>query len=155
MKYERPNLDRKMDALLVDLKRILVASGLYEKEALAMIKTWSSSWFEEGTRVFYILPRRTTDRILPVTIDPRPAELVRVLVGRAEVITPEMERSVEQQISRLRDSSPQVRAVAMEEIRKYGRFSEPILKRLLETESDGAIRERIRKLIASPVLKAE
>jgi hypothetical protein len=155
MKYERPNLDQKMDALLVDLKRILVASGLYEKEALAMIKTWSSSWFEEGVRVFYILPRQTTDRILPVTIDPRPAELVRVLVGRAEVITPEMERSVEQQISRLRDSSPQVREVAMEGIRKYGRFSEPILKRLLGTESDGAIRERIRKLIASPGVKAE
>lgn len=154
MTHERPSLDKKMDALLEDLKQILVASGLYEKEALAMIKTWRSSWFEEGMRVFYILPRQTTDQILPVTIDPRPAELVRVLVGRAEVITPEMERSVEQQISRLRDSSPEVRELAIEEIRKYGRFSEPILKRILETESDGAVRERIRKLIASPGVKA-
>jgi hypothetical protein len=112
-----------------------------------MIKTWRSSWFEEGLRVFYILPRRTTDQILPVTIEPRPSELVRVLVGRAELITPQMEKSVQQQLSLLRDPSPQVREVAMREIRKYGRFSEPILKRLLEQEPDSRMRTRIRKLI--------
>jgi hypothetical protein len=149
MTHERPVLDKSMDSLLADLKQILVASGLYEKEAAAMIKTWRSSWFEEGVRVFYVLPRQTTDQILPVTIEPRPAELVRVLVGRAEVITPQMERSVQQQISLLRDQSPEVRENAIGEIRKYGRFSEPILKRLLEQESDARVRSRIRKLIAS------
>jgi hypothetical protein len=147
MTHERPVLDMSLDALLQDLRQILVASGLYEKEAEAMIKTWRSSWFEEGMRVFYILPRKTTDQILPVTIEPRPAELVRVLVGRAEVITPQMEKSVQQQISLLRNPSLEVREAAMQEIRKYGRFSEPILKRLLEQESDRAVRSRIRKLI--------
>ena len=97
MTHERPTLDKDMDSLLADLKHILVASGLYEKEASAMIKTWRSSWFEEGMRVFYILPRQITDEVLPVSIDPRPSELVRVLVGRSEVITAEMERSVQQQ----------------------------------------------------------
>jgi hypothetical protein len=149
MTHERPILDKSMDSLLEDLKQILVASGLYEKEAAAMIKTWRSSWFEEGMRVFYVLPRTTTDQILPVTIEPRPAELVRVLVGRAEVITPQMEKAVQQQISLLRDESPQVREMAIREIRKYGRFSEPILKRLLEQESDIMVRSRIRKLIES------
>jgi hypothetical protein len=155
MTHERPSLDKNMDSLLTDLKQILVASGLYEKEAEAMLKTWSSSWFEEGMRVFYILPRQTTDAILPVTIDPRPAELVRVLVGRAEVITPEMEKSVQQQVGRLSDPSPGVREAAMQDIRKYGRFSEPILKRILETESDLAVAERIRKLIATKNEKTE
>jgi hypothetical protein len=49
----------------------------------------------------------------------------------------------------LRDPSPEVRETAMQEIRKYGRFSEPILKRILEQERDVAVRERIRKLIAA------
>ena len=120
-----------------------------------MIKTWRNSWFEEGMRVFYILPRRTTDEILPVTIEPRPAELVRVLVGRAEVITPGMEKSVQQQLSLLRDSSPQVRETAMREIRKYGRFSEPILKRLLVAERDARVRASIRKLIDTPGAETE
>jgi hypothetical protein len=149
MTHERPVLDKNLDSLLSDLKGILVASGLYEKEAAAMIKTWRTSWFEEGMRVFYILPRETTDEILPVEISPRPAELVRVLVGRAEVITPQMEKTVQQQISLLRASSPGVRENAMQEIRKYGRFSEPILKRLLEQETNARTRSRIRRLIAS------
>lgn len=147
MTHERPTLDKSMDSLLEDLKQILVASGLYEKEATAMIKTWRDSWFEEGMRVFYILPRKVTDEILPVTIEPRPAELVRILVGRAEVITPQMEKTVQQQISLLRNPSPQVRETAMREIRKYGRFSEPILKRLLEQESDAEVRALIKSLI--------
>jgi len=149
MTHERPALDQNMDALLQDLKRILVASGLYEREAEAMIKTWRSSWFEEGLRVFYILPRATTDAVLPVKIEPAPAELVRVLVGRAEVITPETERSVQQQLKLLKNSSPQVRATARDIIRKHGRFSEPILKRILASERNRAARRRIRQLIAA------
>ncbi|HYJ46458.1 MAG TPA: hypothetical protein VEV81_07575, partial [Pyrinomonadaceae bacterium] len=147
MRHERPVLDQSLDSLLEDLKGILVSAGLYEKEALAMIKTWRNDWFGEGTRVFYILPRPTTDSVLPITIDPRPQELVRVLVGRAEVITPEMEKGVAQKIGLLSDPSPGVRETAMREIRKYGRFSEPILKRLLEQERDARVRGLIKKLI--------
>ena len=152
---QRPALDRNVDSLLQDLKQMLVTSGLYEKEADAMIKTWRDNWFEPGMRVFYILPRQTTDAILPVTIDPHPAELVRVLVGRAEIITPEMEKSVQRQVSLLGDASPQVRETAMREIRKYGRFSEPILKSILETEKDKSIRDRIQQLIDKAPQKTE
>lgn len=152
MTHERPALDQNMDSLLADLKQILVTSGLYEKEAAAMIKTWRDSWFEEGMRVFYILPRATTDQILPVTIEPRPAELVRVLVGRAEVITPQMEKTVQQQISLLADPKPEVRQTAVREIRKFGRFSEPILKRLLLTEKNAAVRTKIARLLKSPIV---
>ena len=146
---ERRPLDKNIESLLYDLKVMLVASGLYEKEAAAMIKTWRNSWFEEGMRVFYVLPRQATDAVLPITIDPTPAELVRVLVGRAEVITPQMEKSVRRQVSMLSDPSPEVRKTAMMNIRKYGRFSEPILKRILETEGNELVRERIRELIES------
>jgi hypothetical protein len=144
---ERLALDQNLDTLLRELKLMLVNSGLYEREAEAMINTWRDSWFEAGLRVFYILPRQTTDAVLPITIDPRPAEMVRVLVGRAEVITPEMEKSVQRQVSKLTDPSPQVRETAMQSIRQYGRFSEPILKQILENEKDEAIRERIRQVI--------
>jgi hypothetical protein len=151
----RPPLDKNTDSLIQDLKQVLVSSGLYEKEAEAMIKTWRDSWFEEGARVFYILPRQTTDTVLPITIEPRPTELVRVLVGRAEVITPEMEKAVQQKVSLLRDPSAEVRQTAMSNIRKYGRFSEPILKRILANEKDSTIRERIKRLIEKTVERAE
>ncbi len=152
---QRPALDRNLNSLLQELKGILVASGLYEKEADAMIKTWRSSWFEEGMRVFYVLPRQTIDAVLPITIEPAPAELVRVLVGRAEVITPEMEKSVQRQVSMLSDPSPAVRETAKQAIQKYGRFSEPILKRILDDETDVVIRNRIKELIETKPEKTE
>jgi len=142
---ERPILDGNVDLVISDLKQALVFSGLYEKEADAMLKTWRDSWFEEGLRVFYVLPRETTDTVLPINIDPKPAQLVRVLVGRAEVITPEMEKSVQQQVGMLSD--PRTRDERMRAIRKYGRFSEPILKHILVGEKDPVVRERLRQLI--------
>jgi hypothetical protein len=150
---ERPVLNENIDSLIRDLKQTLIASGLYEKEADAMIKTWRTSWFEEGTRVFYVLPRETTDTVLPINIDPKPMQMVRVLVGRAEIITPETERAVQRQVSRLGD--PKTREEAMLAIRSYGRFSEPILKRILLTERDPNVRDRIRHLIDNPVVKSE
>lgn len=147
---ERPGLDKNLDALIRELRQTLVAAGLYDKEADAMIKTWKNSWFEEGMRVFYILPRRITDATLPLQIDPHPAELVRVLVGRTEVITPEMEQSVKQHVSRLNDPSPKTREEARQAIQKLGRFYEPILKRIVEDERDPKLRARIQRLLEVP-----
>lgn len=145
----RPDLNQSLDDLLTSLESILISQGLYEKEAKAMIKTWRDSWFEEGLRVFYILPRKTTDTILPLTIEPSPQELVRVLVGRTEVITPEMEKEVITQVGLLRSSSKQVREQALSNLRKYGRFYEPILKSILLKEKNIEVQKRIRKLLAT------
>ncbi len=70
----------------------LVAAGLNRAEADAMVQTWWRSYFERpGTRVFWIMPRALTDKILPLKIEPAPADVVRVLVGRSEVLTPRFE----------------------------------------------------------------
>jgi len=70
----------------------LVEAGLYRKEAKAMLKTWKHSYFEKsGLKIFWILPNKLTDRILPIYLKPKPVSLKRVLVGRSEVLTPEFE----------------------------------------------------------------
>jgi hypothetical protein len=144
---ERPETAQTPDKVLIELEKILVAEGLYEKEAKAMIKTWQDSWFEEGLRVFYILPTKATGEILPLRVEPKPKEIVRVLVGRAEVVTPEMERDARKQIGLLKSASPEERAEAQRNLRKHGRFYEPILKSLLESEKDAKVRAEIQKLI--------
>ena len=144
---QRPALDSNIDAVIQELKQTLLASGLYEKEVEAMIKTWRNSWFEEGMRVFYLLPRNHTDTVLPLTIQPTPTELVRVLVGRTELITHEMEKSVRERVNLLSSSSSKVREDARIAIQKYGRFSEPILKRIIEHEKDPVVRARIEQTI--------
>ena len=142
----RPAGNGNLESLLTEIERTLVSHGLYEKEAKAMIETWRDSWFEEGLRVFYILPRPVTDAVLPITIDPQPTQLVRVLVGRIEIITPEMEQAIRIEMQRLDDPSPEVRAAAQSALRKQGRFAEPVLKRLLRGEDD-ATRAAVVKAI--------
>jgi hypothetical protein len=145
---ERPETSQTLDEVLIELEKILVAEGLYAKEAKAMIKTWQDSWFEEGLRVFYILPTKATNEILPLKIQPQPREIVRVLVGRAEVITPEMEQNVRKQIGLLKSGSARIREEAQRNLQKHGRFYEPVLKSLLASERDAEVRAQIQKLIS-------
>jgi hypothetical protein len=95
----------------------LTSQGLYPDEAHAMIETWRQSWFEEGSRLFYIVPGDFLNTILPLTINPAPAQTVRVFVGRLELITPATTQAVEK-ILATHD------AVGLQ---KYNRFLEPIL----------------------------
>ena len=67
--------------------------GLTDTEARAMVETWWHSYFESpGLRVFWVLPREKTDQLLPLEVSPAPTELVRVLVGRSEVLRPRQEK---------------------------------------------------------------
>lgn len=112
----------------------LVQEGLFEREAEAMVNTWRDSWFEEqGLRVLYTLPRSWTDRILPLAIEPPPRELVRVMVGRAEWITPSMEWELLKLIVRYTEADEAARPQIVENVRKLGlgRFAEATTRRLM------------------------
>ena len=77
-----------LDDLRWSMKRALVADGLYELEAEAMLATWEFSYFNSaGLRLFYIVPREWTDRILPIEVS-IPADISRVMVGRIELVSP-------------------------------------------------------------------
>ncbi|MCA1561819.1 MAG: hypothetical protein LC753_16255 [Acidobacteria bacterium] len=96
----RPVLTGDFESLRQDLQTALTGEGLYPREAAAMIETWRDSWFEEGTRLFYVIPRAGVDAILPLDIEPRPGDVVRVFVGRIEIVTPEMHTSASRRFRR-------------------------------------------------------
>jgi hypothetical protein len=106
-----------------DMAAALVEQGLYAKEAQAMVKTWQDQWFEEeGTRVLYLLPRAWTDRTLQLRVAPQPDDVVRVMVGRAEIITPTMERKLREQILTFSRGDAQSKARAVAGALGLGRF---------------------------------
>jgi hypothetical protein len=116
---ERPALDASLSQLLSDLETQLAGQGLYRKEAHAMVETWRDSWFEEGSRLIYIVPASAVDAALPLQIDPIPEKTARVFVGRIELITTETKRAVEEAVQRGDPSGI-----------PYERFLDPILKRI-------------------------
>jgi hypothetical protein len=139
---DRPALDDATGIPARELVRFLVANGLYEREAQAMVDTWSDSWFEEGARLLYIVPRQVVDAILPLSIAPAPLDVARVFVGRMELITPVTRRAV-----RL--------ALAVNDritLEKYGRFLQPIGDRVLPEVSplDRALMADRLRAVAAP-----
>jgi hypothetical protein len=111
----------------------LVKAGLYEKEARAMVKTWEPAWFgDEGARVLYVLPSSWADRALPLRVTPKPDALVRVMVGRHDLLTPERERDVERMVKESKGPSAAARASAARELAKLGRFAAPAQKKAEE-----------------------
>ncbi len=116
------------------MREALEEEGLYRREADAMVKTWRTSWFEEdGLRVFYVLPRRWTDDTLPLTLEPRPRELVRVMVGRAELIPPATDWELLRQIVRYSEADTAGREEAVAKVRQLGlgRFLQPAVAKVL------------------------
>jgi hypothetical protein len=133
-----PELTGSVDSLAHNLEGILVDQGLYENEAQAMVQTWRDSWFEEGSRLLYIVPREFVDRVLPLSIKPAPLETTRVFVGRLELVTPATRNAVEQAI-------PSHDATTLA---KYGRFLEPILETMIESAPDSQKAMLCKTLIA-------
>jgi hypothetical protein len=126
MTLDAPELTGSLDSLKKDLEEMLVARGLYADEARAMVQTWSDSWFEEGSRLIYIVPSEFVNTILPLSIHPAPTQTVRVFVGRFELITPATEKAIQTAF----ESSDSVT------LKKYGRFLEPILMEMMQKTSD-------------------
>ena len=91
-----------------------------------MFETWRDSWFEEGSRLLYVVPRQFVDSVLPLSISPAPAQTVRVFVGRLELVTPATQRAVEQALA-TRDQAT---------LARYNRFLVPILENMIAGEKN-------------------
>jgi len=127
----------------------LVNAGLYAKEAQAMVNTWERSYFRtDGLRVLYLVPRERVDAVLPIHIKPAPEKLVRVMVGRIEVLTPTRERQIEKFVADLGATDFRIREAASSGLARLGRLGEPALRRVLVTTPDPEVRSRAQTLIS-------
>lgn len=100
----------------------LVGAGLNLDEAVAMVDTWEHGYLKvPGLRLLYILPTMEVDYILPMEIEPYPDRLVRVFVGRIEILTDLEETQLLNQILQKREKF---------NVAGLGRFAEAKLRRL-------------------------
>jgi hypothetical protein len=85
-----------------------------------MIETWRDSWFEEGARVIFVMPRSEVDRVLPLDIKPAVTSVARVFVARVEMLSPATARTITQA-----NTTGDVAA-----LKRFGRFLEPFAAQL-------------------------
>jgi hypothetical protein len=134
-----PSTSGSLDSLRNDLEDTLIAQGLYRDEAHAMLETWRDSWFEEGSRLFYIVPRPFIDSVLPLSIHPAPNQLARVFVARIELVTAATENAVEAALA----------SADRETLEKYDRFLAPIAEIITSKHTDPTQAARLQQALAA------
>lgn len=137
-----PPATQPLDAYAQDLAKAMVTeldkAGLYHDESVAMVKTWARQWFRTpGVRVLYLAPQAWTDVQIPLTIDPAPQELVRVMVMRVEALTPVVEQVDIEAMAGLGGADPQ-HGQGTAHFKALGRFAEPRLRRAIAQAGDRA-----------------
>ncbi|HVG53588.1 MAG TPA: hypothetical protein VM846_04140 [Vicinamibacterales bacterium] len=141
-------LDQFVGEVAAHVAKRLTDSGLYKPEALAMVNTWKSSYFKtDGVRLLFVLPGSWTNRFIPMRIEPAPAELVRVMVGRVELLDTARETRAEEAIRNLASPVASVRERAFVTLRSEGRYVEPIVRRALNTTTDEQVRTLSKRLL--------
>lgn len=124
-------LDAFVNALSEAVREALVAEGLYADESRAMVATWQRQWFlTKGLRVLYLAPQNWTEGVIPLTLDPVPDSLLRVMMVRVEVLTPELE-AADRAALELMASDP---GASRAHFAAAGRFAEPRLRRALAAQ---------------------
>lgn len=137
---EMPELRESLAQAAEMILSTLMEQGLYPDEARAMLETWKDSWFEEGSRLLYVVPKTFVDRVLPLSISPTPTEITRVFVGRLELVSPRTRIAVESALANHDEAA----------LAKYNRFLEPMLQILLQREPDPVKAEFIRRRLEQP-----
>ncbi len=72
---------------ILEFKQALEKAGLYPKEANAMMNTWKESYFEKqsGLTIFYIVPEKKLNQLLPIKFSVQPDEFKRAFIGRIKI----------------------------------------------------------------------
>jgi hypothetical protein len=132
----------------------LMAAGLFEAEAEALLKIWDKGFFESGgVTAFYVLPRSEYDRMIAIDIRPKPSELVRVGVA----LHPYIERTANgignvlkeaaRLIKQLDSDDWKKRETAEEALVRMGLPVAKLLKRTLEAPPSFEVAERCRRIL--------
>jgi hypothetical protein len=148
---------RALDEGVAEVKKtltgILAADGLFDREALAMVNTWERSYFRTpGLRLLYLLPRPAVDAAIPIRMEPAPDNLVRVMVARVELLTPEAEAAIEGLVAAIdldADGADGAgNGAARAELARHGRLLEPALRRIAAATKLPAVARRADRMLA-------
>lgn len=148
MPPDAPSVDKLAEDLATRTTAMLGAEGLFNKEAVGMLRIWRKPWFEkEGVRVLYLNPPQATSSLLPVSIDPQPVSLVRTLMIGVECLTDSKDNIVKALIQQLGDGNYAQRKAAQDKLIEMGRQIEAPLKEALKKTEDEDVRASIELIL--------
>ncbi|MBY0523404.1 MAG: hypothetical protein K2R98_08390 [Gemmataceae bacterium] len=126
----------------------LKASGLFEDEAGAMLAVWKKDLFEtEGLTMFYRLPQSEYDRLLPLTVNPRPEKVARTMLVVHPHCEPDLGDKVMKLVKQLDSNRFEERMDAHQRLHALGRAAFVHLLRARQARPSLEVTARLNKLL--------
>lgn len=131
------------------LLKQLVDAGLFKDEAESLVDLWKKELFETpGVNLFFRLPQGEYDARLPLTISPKPAEVVRVGLVYQAHLEPDFARTILDLVKQLDSPRFTDRDLAFKKLRQIGPAALVQLQRLKDRKDLSVeVREKIDVLI--------
>jgi hypothetical protein len=123
-------------------------AGLNDDEAKSLVVVWTHELFEaDGVTLFYRLPQEEYDRLLPLTLTPRPEKVVRVGLVHQPHCEPGVAERVARLVKQLDDDEFAKREAAQKELEQLGHAAFPHLVKLRPTVTAPEPKRRIEELL--------
>jgi hypothetical protein len=126
----------------------LKEAGLFEDEAASLTTLWTHDLFEsEGVTLFYRLPQEEYERLLPLTLKPRPETLVRVGLVQHPYCEPGLAERVAKLVKELDGDEFAKREAAQKSLETMGRAAYVHLLKLRGTITAPEPKRRVEELL--------
>jgi hypothetical protein len=123
-------------------------AGLQEDEANSLAVLWKTDFFEtEGLTLFYRLPQAEYDRLLPLTVKPRPEKVVRVGLVLHPHCEPDFAEKIRALVTDLDSADFTVRQGARQRLEKLGNAAYVHMVRLRDQAKSTEVKQRLDELI--------
>ncbi|MBL8793636.1 MAG: hypothetical protein JNM56_07015 [Planctomycetia bacterium] len=133
----------------------LQGAGLNADEAKSLIELWKDELFlTEGVTLFYRIPQEVYERLLPLTLQPRPEKLVRVGLMHHAHCEPDLAERVARLLKDLDSNDFGVRQAAQRRLEEMGRAAYVILARKLKDNPPLELRMRIEQIIGKHAVES-
>jgi hypothetical protein len=148
LEFKEVAVERWPASAVAELLAQLTRAGLHEDEAKALAAVWKKDFFEtEGLNLFYRLPQAEYDRMLPLSVKPRPEKIARVLLVHHPHCEPDLVDRVMALVKQLDSSSFQERLDAHRRIQTLGRAAFIHLVRARNAKPSLEVTARLNKLL--------
>ncbi len=147
-KVDFTSVKNSMEKLRKKLLEILIRTGLFRKEAKALLASWEPEFFKsDKIRIIYSLPRAKYDELLPIKISPKPLELVRTGLVLVEQVNPVLQKRIDNLAKLLTSTNQDEILYAQEKLIKIGKPAYATLKRLAANSKNPSLQQIVQAIL--------
>ena len=123
-------------------------AGLNLDEAKSLVTIWTADFFRSaGVTLFYRVPQEEYDRLLPLTVRPRPEKIVRVGLVQQIPFDADFAERIAHLVKQLDNDDFDKREAAQRELEKLGPVAFGYLRRLQPTVTAPEAKRRLDQLL--------